>query len=692
MAITNTDKTAALQTKTYAASIAGRTARIADAHEIIQTKAILMGLSVQKGEGDSNRGGSSAITLADSHKIMDTASAINSINIQEYLEQASSTSTGYLSSNQTLNANGSVYIPVGYNKNPFTITAASLAGQTAGTASAGTIISGKTAWVGGSQIEGTLPLNKILDSYSTTDAAGNNVKGTVPTKTKADITGNATGVYDPNNLTVEVKRVNTPEDGTTELTNSITIPAGYYASPITIKPVVTDADGNVETTLNYGGVTYSGDLTFASGKYTAYPKDTNKDYISSVEISQHVAGTKDSTTGAYNVTTGGWINAGATYGGLGQGAYNLTTTNTSGKTDAVIIDTTNNTVTLTKKTHGYTPDSLVAALPTVVIDATNGDKQLDVTQNPTISNGKASYSKEITIPAGYYASGNKIVVSGEIALSTINGTHTFTPNYTKASGDTVETTEITSQYVKDSLGAGYYASASNKIYKIQSSTKSTSLSKETPTLSSSAITVSGNTKVQADHYYVRYNTGKGWTDGIDFIVDLGKSTHVDASQIALNTAGTAYEASCTSTAGYTTGETVKINIGKSTLTPSGVSYSNGKFTASATTTAGYTVGETKDATAFSVTEKGTTIDKNTTVGAKSYFPSAATVAAVAGVLADGSGANSNIGNVSSTDDANTATTKLGDLTKDSTFTAASNQYYTSFKIEVEDTIAALSAI
>jgi len=57
--------------------------------------------------------------------------------------------------NQTLNAGGSYTIPEGYHNGNGKITAASLASQTPGTATAGDITSGKTAWVNGNKITGT---------------------------------------------------------------------------------------------------------------------------------------------------------------------------------------------------------------------------------------------------------------------------------------------------------------------------------------------------------------------------------------------------------------------------------------------------------------------------------------------------------------------------------------------------------
>ena len=57
---------------------------------------------------------------------------------------------------QTLNAGGSYTIPAGYHNGSGKITAASLASQTSGTATATQILTGKTAWVNGNKVTGTM--------------------------------------------------------------------------------------------------------------------------------------------------------------------------------------------------------------------------------------------------------------------------------------------------------------------------------------------------------------------------------------------------------------------------------------------------------------------------------------------------------------------------------------------------------
>lgn len=56
-----------------------------------------------------------------------------------------------------LNCGGSYTIPAGYHNGAGKVTANSLASQTSGTAVAGNILSGRTAWVNGTKITGTMP-------------------------------------------------------------------------------------------------------------------------------------------------------------------------------------------------------------------------------------------------------------------------------------------------------------------------------------------------------------------------------------------------------------------------------------------------------------------------------------------------------------------------------------------------------
>lgn len=66
--------------------------------------------------------------------------------------------------NQSLNASGSYTIPAGYHNGQGKVTANNLSSQTSANASASHILSGKTAWVNGSKVTGTMPNIAAIDT------------------------------------------------------------------------------------------------------------------------------------------------------------------------------------------------------------------------------------------------------------------------------------------------------------------------------------------------------------------------------------------------------------------------------------------------------------------------------------------------------------------------------------------------
>lgn len=79
--------------------------------------------------------------------------------------------TGTMANNgavsQAINAGGSYTIPAGYHNGSGKVTGNSLASQTSANAAAGDIASGKTAWVNGAKVTGTLVKQEVLTGEAT---------------------------------------------------------------------------------------------------------------------------------------------------------------------------------------------------------------------------------------------------------------------------------------------------------------------------------------------------------------------------------------------------------------------------------------------------------------------------------------------------------------------------------------------
>lgn len=81
--------------------------------------------------------------------------------------------------NQSLNAGNSFLVKKGYHAQDFSVGANSLASQTGGTASAGHILSGQTAWVNGNKVTGSIPYqNAETDGDRVWATAASNWAGT----------------------------------------------------------------------------------------------------------------------------------------------------------------------------------------------------------------------------------------------------------------------------------------------------------------------------------------------------------------------------------------------------------------------------------------------------------------------------------------------------------------------------------
>ena len=162
---------------------------------------------------------------------------------------------------QTLNAGGSYTIPEGYHNGSGKVTAASLASQTPGTATADDITSGKTAWANGIKITGTgQSTSNIVDNlYS-----GNTSDSTIACSTPISININQNDSYTPfgqvDTLTYDGKSDNIyllkKPDGSLGIANTISITYNYrseeaYGQVVNTQQVIylKDEAGNTLDTI-----------------------------------------------------------------------------------------------------------------------------------------------------------------------------------------------------------------------------------------------------------------------------------------------------------------------------------------------------------------------------------------------------------------------------------------------------------
>lgn len=375
----------------YASTISGQISRIEDAHEAIRSKAIELGLSIPKGAKlTHNLNGTTDLLLSDSHHILDTAAAINNIPINTH-------------GDQIIDAGEQYEVPVGYNAKKYIIKSSGLTGQTPGTATSFDILVGRTAWVDGQQITGTLP-DKTGDqsvssfSYYTNDGR-NYLYFSVP----------GTGKYEDgkklkssipyhSGSTVEIPvTVDTTSTGETILsTSQKNFPAGYYNSDINIKAVYKAGENNKVINIdNAVGelAAQSGKLTITSGydyfasnatysikggSIAAVTRNASPDtgiitfgggtvntagWISS-NVSLPATYTPptatfntDATTGKLTVSVAGWITKGTELGGLSAGSATMTGPTRNTGSAAITVGSVsiakNNYYIKLNKTAGY---------------------------------------------------------------------------------------------------------------------------------------------------------------------------------------------------------------------------------------------------------------------------------------------------------------------------------------------------
>ena len=293
----------------------------------------------------------------------------------------------------SLNAGGSYTIPAGYHNGSGKVTANALSGQTSGTAAAADILSGKTAWVGGSQITGT-----------------------IATKTASNLS--ASGA-------------------------TVTVPAGYYASQAT-KSVSTATQATPSISVSSAGL-ITASSTQSAGYVSAGTKSATKQLT--VQAAKTVTPTKSSQTAAASgVYTTGAVTVAAIpdeyqdVSGVTAGASDVL----SGK---VIVDADGEEITgtiATKTASNMTVSGATVTAPAGYYASAASKSVATATQaTPSVSVSSAGLiTASATQSAGYVSSGTKSATK----QLTVQAAKTVTPgtsNQTAVSSGVYTTGAVT---------------------------------------------------------------------------------------------------------------------------------------------------------------------------------------------------------------------------------------------------------
>ena len=367
---------------------------------------------------------------------------------------------------QTLNAGGSYTIPAGYHDGTGKVTANSLSSQTAGTAAAAEILKGKTAWVGGTKLTGTMP---DLSTTSTIDFSSTN--------TNPVIEGDAAYVQQNTDSTTRclIRYAGMASDGSGTGTDIGTgrIGTGTFigvpqATMATAAGLTAAKLAKGQTVLGVAG-TYTSDATAAAGNIL-------------VDKTAYVNGTKVTGTMANNgAVAPAALNAGGSYtipAGYHNGSGKVTTNSLASQTSAtataaqILKDKTawvgGTKLTGTMVNNGAVSATL-AANGTYTIPAGYHNGSGTVTQSlttkaaTTITPGTTDQS----VAAGTYLSG-ALTVSGDADLTAANvkynvGIFGVTGTYT--SDGTLAANKMLSGVIGYSKGTKYTGSIASQAAK-----------------------------------------------------------------------------------------------------------------------------------------------------------------------------------------------------------------------------------
>ena len=645
----------------YPATIAGQIDRIGDAHEIIQRKALKMKLKVPAGQGDSKPEATTLLT--QDHLLMDTAAAINTISINN-------------GATKVLKEGETYTVPVGYNVGEYKISAKTAAGYLTETTltSSNDLINGLTAYTirGGKSTKVT---GKLADFRAGNQAATSYQNSS----SKLAIKIPATGAYSSSNyltttipyktsageLTINVKHTGSDDD--TALIENFVVPAGYYPIDTSVKVNVIDNNENIGEINVQESIIATGAGHVTPGDGFNYLKEVIINPAGGFSILDNES--RELSVGSYNTTNKGYAVTAANVVGKFSTAGWITTANNTdssvvvGKLPKATFGFTNNIVkstgagyipsgetllTMSPYTHGMS----IAQTTTAITNPENNT--VDVAANHYYVKFNVKTPGYATVGDHYQDIGSKVSCSGFQTSATGN-----VPYADKAVNAKTTYLDITGNYQP---GAQYIKAI------VQSASAPTlSITDKTDTVTVGAKT-SGKFPISVSNLTgtISVNT-PGWftggtaTDSSVTVGTLPASVHTcGAIQLgsAINTNLTANHCyvTCTTSTGYTLGETKYIDLGiagtGATLTTSNSSKS---------------------------IAKGTYYQKEAVVS----------VSNVAGTLKDLSG-EENKGIVGI--DPTKTLPVLENLTSDTTIVGKDNQFLSSVTIEVSGIIDKLSQI
>lgn len=652
----------------YPATIAGQIDRIGDAHEIIQRKALQMQLKVPAGQGDSKPETTTALT--QDHLLMDTAAAINTISINN-------------GATKVLEEGGSYTVPVGYNVREYKISAKTAAGYLTETTltSSNDLISGLTAYTirGGKSTKIT---GQLADYRTGTDNQYKPATSYTNNANTLAVKIPATGAYSSDNylktsiryaptvdtLSIDVKHAEQKGSNDVALIDDFIIPAGYYPTDKSVPVRVTD-DGK-----HIGEINVQREID-ATGAGHIIPSP-GFDYLKQVNIAEAGGfsildnGSRELSVGSYNTTNKGYAVTAANVVGKFSTAGWITTANNTdssvviGKLPKATFGFTNNIVKSTGA--GYIPygETLLTMSPythgmsiaqTTTAITNPGNNTVDVAANHYYVKFNVKTPGYATVGDHYQDIGSKVSCSG-FNTSTTTASASYVDKAVKAKTTYLDITgnyQPGAQYIKATV-----QSASAPTLSITDKTDTVTVGDKTSgKFPISVSNLTGTISVNTPGWF----TGGTATDSNVTVGTLPASVHTcGAIQLGKDIgAGLTTDhcyVTCTTSTGYTLGETKYIDLGKKG--------------------SGFTLD---------------TAHPSQDIAKGIYYMSAATISVsnVNGLLRDLSGEEN--GDIAHVDPTKTLPA-LENFTSDTTIVGTNNQFLSSVTIEVSGIIDKLSKI